>query len=182
MSSFGDSIRSRFSRARGRLPSVVDRFDLRISEDDAASVRTLLPAYSRNSSQSNRPPSPTPTYYTIDEQHGTPTGKDGPPPDKTKVDPQPVIDEFVTRVGKSINNPDSWRVKNNGEKSFFWALRCVPGTADILHQHVEQIQQALVGDHDWKVEKFCFIFRAQKFVDLWCRPIDIQVLIHNFSF
>lgn len=178
MSSFSDSIRSRFSRARSRLPVVVDRFDVRIStDDDAASVRTLLPAYSRNTDASNRPPSPTPTYYTIDEQQSQ---SSGPSSSKAKSNPQPTIDEFVTRVSSSLNNPKAWRLHNNGERSFFWALRCIPGTADVLHEHVEQIRDELVGGHDWKVEKFCFIFRAQKFVDLWCRPIDIQVPAWHF--
>ena len=134
------------------FPQVVERFDLRISidnyvDDDAASIRTVLPAYSPRSNRPQpmlpqqflyRPPSPTPTYYTVDEPETPPaeTITHHHPNDVnpiTQVDPLSVIDDIVNRLRESLKNPKSWRVLGNGEKSFFWALRCAPGTADILN-------------------------------------------------
>ena len=190
------------------LPPVVERFDIRISidnddDDDAASIRTVLPAYSPRSNRPQpllpqqllyRPPSPTPTYYSVEERepplaetitHRYPrvdypnnlvdhpnNQADHPIND---VDPQSVVDELVNRVRESLKNPKSWRQLGNGEKSFFWALRCVPGTADIINDNVNKIRNRIMGTHDWRVEKFCIIFRGQKLGDLWCRPIQTEV-------
>lgn len=176
------------------LPTVVERFDLRISidnddDDDAASICTVLPAYSPRSNRPQpifpqqflyRPPSPTPTYYSVDEReplpvettaHHHPNVVDS----RTEVDERPVIDELVTRLHESLKNPKSWRALGNGEKSFFWALRCAPGTADILNDNINEIRHRIMGAHDWRVEKFCVLFRGQRLGDLWCRPIHTEV-------
>jgi hypothetical protein len=177
------------------LPPVVERFDLRISidnyvdDDDAASIRTLLPAYSPRSNRPQpmlpqqflcRPPSPTPTYYSVDEP-------ETPPPEMTthhhpndvnhitEVDPLSIVDDIVNRLQESLKNPRSWRVLGNGEKSFFWALRCAPGTADILNSNISEIRSRIMGTQDWRMQKCCVIFRGQKLGDLWCRPIHTQV-------
>jgi hypothetical protein len=42
----------------------------------------------------------------------------------------------------------------------------------MLAEHVEDIKDWTVGNvGDWEVEKFCFIFRGQKLMDLWCKPV-----------
>jgi hypothetical protein len=190
MSSLRRGLLSRFSNrdsnSRSRdLPPPVDRFDLRINGDDSASIRTVLPAYSRNSSiDPNRPPSPAPTYYTVDERQSTirsssttPTST-SPTPNGKPAGPveQSAIDELVKRLRQSLNNPKSWRLNHDGRKSFFWALRCAPGTADLLHDNIDEIKARVFEKCHWQVEKFCFIFKGQKLVDLWCRPIDTQVV------
>ena len=35
-----------------------------------------------------------------------------------------------------------------------------------------------MGTHDWRVEKFCVIFRGQKLGDLWCRPVQYRGGVH----
>lgn len=173
----------------------VEPFDLRISidnyvNDDTASIRTVLPAYSPRSNRPQpilpqqflyRPPSPTPTYYSVDEH-------EIPPAETTithrhpnnvnpiaQVDPLSVIDEIVNRIHQSFKNPQSWRSLGNGEKSFFWALRCTPGTGNILNDNINEIRNRIMGAHDWKVEKFCVIFKGQRLGDLWCRPVHTEV-------
>jgi len=88
------------------------------------------------------------------------------------IDAQVTVDELVNRVRDSLYNPKSWRLQNDGRRSFFWALCCVPGTADILHDRIQEMREKVFGKRDWRVEKFCFIFKGQKLGDLWCRPID----------
>ena len=189
LSRFG--IRSTRSRD---LPTQFERFDLHISiDDDTASVHTILPAYSPRSNlplspplnlplnlSFNRPPSPAPTYYTVDERETTPTQIIKPHPNviapSTQINPQPIIDEIVNRLHESIKNPKSWRLHSNGKKSFFWALRCAPGTVDILNENVNEIRRRIMGTRDWKVEKFCLLYRGQKLGDLWCRPIRTDVM------
>src|SRR5579859_735709 len=159
MSSLRRGIFARFSgtpsNARNRnLPATVDRFDVRLQDDDGASIRTVLPAYSRNSNHSDRPPSPAPTYVTVDESAGADYANDGTShSDTTKVNPKPVIAKFILRLQEVLKSPKAWRVHNNGEKSFFWALRCAAGTADILNDHIAEIKSATV-DSNWTVEKF----------------------------
>ena len=182
------------------LPPAIERFNVRISidddDDDAASIRTVLPAYSPRSYRPQpmlpqpllyRPPSPTPTYYTVDEREPPLTetithrhpNVDHP---ITEVDPRSIIDDLVNRLHESLKNSKSWRVLGNGEKSFFWALRCVPGTADIINDNVNEIRNRIMGTHDWMVEKFCIIYRGQKLGDLWCRPIHTEVGFPYHSF
>jgi hypothetical protein len=182
------------------LPPVVERFNVRISidnddDDDAASIHTILPAYSPRSNRPlpqqflYRPPSPTPTYYSVDERETPPletiTHHHHPDNDYpiNQIDPQSVVDGLINRLRESLKNPKSWRVLRNGEKSFFWALRCAPGTADILNDNLGAIRSKIIEAHDWRVEKFCVIFRGQKLGDLWCRPIHTEVgfIYNSFS-
>lgn len=181
MSSLRRGILARFSgtpsNARNRtLPPTVDRFDVRLQEDDNASIRTVLPAYSRNSVQSGRPPSPAPTYVTVDESAGSANSNEGVSQSETgKVNPSRVIDQFIVRLQEVLKSPKTWRVHNNGERSFFWALRCAPGAADILNDNIEEIKSATV-DSNWRVEKFCVIFQGQTLGNLLCRPIHTEVV------
>lgn len=156
----------------------VERFDLRISvrDDDAASINTVLPPYSRYADPMNRPPSPAPTYCTVDEPrspgyqtivHETRRN--------SAIDYQATIDEIVTRLRESLKNTKAWRRHNSGERSFFWALRCAPGSAGVLQDYINEIKDRVLIAHDWRVEKFCFIFKGQKLGDLLCRPIHTEV-------
>jgi hypothetical protein len=91
-----------------------------------------------------------------------------------KINPVPVVDKFIARLQETVTNPNTWRVQNNGEKSFFWALRCAPGTADILNDNIAEIKNAAV-ESNWRIEKFCVIFQGQTLGDLLCRPIHTEV-------
>jgi hypothetical protein len=181
MSSLRRGILARFSgtpsNTRNRpLPATVERFDLGLQDDDTSSIRTVLPPYSRNSHHTERPPSPAPTYATIDDPASPETAAETRTSqhEKGNMNPTPVINEFVVRLQDALKNPKSWRVQNNGDRVFFWALRCSPGTADVLNDHMTSIRNAAVKD-SWKVEKFCVIFQGQKLGDLMCRPIQTQV-------
>lgn len=181
MSSLRRGILARFSSAPSNaqnrpLPAIVDRFDLRLQDDDTSSIRTVLPPYSRNSYHSDRPASPAPTYVTVEEPAHPETAADTRTSQREKGDmnPRPVIDEFIVRLQEALKNPNSWRVQNNGERSFFWALRCAPSTADVLNDNLTEIKSAAV-EGSWKIEKFCVIFQGQKLGDLMCRPIQTQV-------
>jgi hypothetical protein len=176
------------SSARSRdLPTTIDSMNrMSLADDDASSIRTVLPAYPYGAEPQNRPPSPAPTYNTIDQPRlAHPVHPADPPKVDTRVRTQAAVEELVIRIRESFQNPKSWRLHNDGRKSFFWALRCVPGTADILHDSIHEIRERVVGKGNWRVEKFCFIFRGQKLVDLWCRPIDpavnISVAVTNWK-
>ncbi len=181
MSSLRRGILARFSgtpsNARNRpLPATVERFDLGLQDDDSSSIRTILPPYSHQAHHSGRPASPAPTYVTFEEPAypAAETATDTRTSQHEKVDPTLVIDEFVVRLRAALKNPKNWRVQNNGERSFFWALRCAAGTADVLSDNTTQIKSAAIED-GWKIEKCCAIFQGQKLGDLMCRPIQTQV-------
>ena len=98
-------------------PRVVERFDLRINNDDTVSIRTILPAYSPRSGIPNRPPSPAPTYYTVDERETSPAPTIHPnvaDPDP-EINPQSVIDGLVSGIRESFKNSKSWHVLDNRE-------------------------------------------------------------------
>jgi hypothetical protein len=88
-----------------------------------------------------------------------------------------VVDDLLRRLGNVLQNRGAWRELGNGEKAFFWALRCEPGTADILYEHTTEIRDRILREsgQDFRIEKFCFMFRGQRLVDLWCRPIQTDV-------
>jgi hypothetical protein len=187
MSSLRRGILARFggnsSNPRNRtLPTTVGRFDMRLhdQDDDSASIRTVLPPYSRNSSQTERPPSPAPSYMTVEgcaapesmTSHSLPPGTD-------KPNPRAVTDNFILRLQETVRNPRTWRIQNNGDQSFFWALRCAPGTADILNDHLSEIKSAAV-ESSWRIEKFSVVFEGQTLGDLLCRPIHTEVS-HRFE-
>ena len=145
--------------------SRISRFQ---EDDDARSVHSILPAYSRHPDYLPvRPTSPAPTYYSVGEPL-TPLES----PSTPSFSPSEIaLDEIITRLHDSLKNPQAWRHRHNGS-SFFWALRCPPGTADVLSQHVPEIRARTVGlVKEWKVQKFCVIFRGQRLLDLWCKPI-----------
>jgi hypothetical protein len=178
MASLRRGLLSRFSStSRSRdLPLTIDRMDRMSIADDSSSIRTVLPAYPYNSETQHRPPSPAPTYQTIDQIQSSHSVQPVVPPLPQKgIDKQAIIEELVNRVRDSLYNPKAWRLHNDGRKSFFWALRCVPGTADVLQDSIQEIRENVVGGRDWQVDKFCFIFKGQKLGDLWCRPIDPAV-------
>jgi hypothetical protein len=157
------------------LPPTVNRFDLRITDNnDTASIRTVLPAYTRSTDSIQRPTSPTPTYYTIDESSSITPSDSHTVANSTS---HRTIDEFVNRLRESLKNPKSWRLHNNGQKSFFWALRCIPGTAELLNDNIQEIKDRAVTVNDWQIKIFCFIFKGQKLLDLWCRPILTEVFL-----
>jgi hypothetical protein len=90
---------------------------------------------------------------------------------------QQLIDELVIRLRENLKNPNSWRLNKVGKRSFFWALKCSEGTADILSENMDEIKDRVLVDRDWTVEKFCLIFKGQKLEDLWCRPVVTEVTI-----
>lgn len=175
------------------FPPLVEPFDLRLSIEnyvdvDTVSIHTVLPAYSPRSNQPQpmlpqqflyRPPSRTPTYCTVDE-HETPSAETTTHHHSNvspiiRIDPLSVIDEIVNRIDHSFKNPRAWRALGSGEESFFWALRCLPGTGNILNNNLNEIRNRIMGTRGWRVEKFCVIFRGQKLGDLWCRPLNTEV-------
>lgn len=169
--------RNFFGRLASAAPSRGRPFT-RVNEpydfDDAASIRTVLPSY--NEVVGNSPP---PTYYSLDDPVTRPVRTprmniviNRSSQSNERLREQETVDELVHRLRDIIKNPATWRTHENGEKSFFWALRCAPGTADILHENIQEIQDRILGSPDFRVEKFCFIFKGQRLVDLWCRPIQ----------
>jgi len=90
-----------------------------------------------------------------------------------------VIDEIVTRLRENLKNPRQWRPAHNGETSFFWALRCNAGTADVILEQLEHIKDKVVLSDDWRVEKFTLIFKGQRLRDLLCRPIQTTKYSHT---
>jgi hypothetical protein len=164
--------------------ALVEGYGLRI-EDDTASVNSALPAYSpRIKDRLTRAASPSPTYRTVDESEPSPSSATVTQPDigsqSAQINARAAVDGLVTRLNDTLNNPKSWRLLNSGEKSFFWALRCPPGAADIFNDNIREIQDRVFGGHDWRVEKFCFILKGQQLKDLWCRPIQSQVCLLHF--
>jgi hypothetical protein len=130
----------------------------------------------------NRPPSPAPSYCTVDVRDYQPLrrAQAAPPSPRSRkqqyIEPQPLVDQLVRRISESLKKPMAWRTLSNGEKCFFWALRCDAGAADIISQNLEQIRNRVLLSPDMRVEKFCMLFKGQKLVDLWCRPIQTKVV------
>jgi hypothetical protein len=161
------------TRAPRYVPLVVDRFDLGIGEDDG-----YLPPYNRITDPYNRPPSPTPTYHTFDERRRPRHNVSNIVAHKAaqiSMYHQQLIDELVIRLRENLKNPNSWRLNKVGKRSFFWALKCSEGTADILSENMDEIKDRVLVDRNWTVEKFCLIFKGQKLEDLWCRPVVTEV-------
>ena len=172
---------SRLGFRHNRDPSpAVERFDLRTSakEDYSPRISIVLPPYSRYEDPINRPPSPAPTYCTVDEPR-SPTFRPIFPETRNEmdIDAQIAIDKIVNRLRESLKNSKAWRRHRNGERSFFWALRCAPGTADLLQDHMAEIRDRVLITRDWRIEKFCFIFKGQKLGDLFCSPIQTEVYL-----
>jgi hypothetical protein len=88
-----------------------------------------------------------------------------------------LIDELIIRLRENLKNPKSWRANKEGKKSFFWALKCSDGTADIVCENMDEIRDRVLVNQVWRVEKFCLIFKGQKLEDLWCRPVMTEVFI-----
>lgn len=142
-------------------------------EEEAANA---LPSYSQ---VTERPRTPPPSYYSLSDPVTRPVHT---PPmfssamlRRSVSNEQQIVDELVHRLRDIIKNPASWRSQENGQKTFFWALRCVPGTADVLFENAQEIKDRIVGSPNYQVEKFCFVFKGQKLVDLWCKPIQQEV-------
>ena len=175
------AIRRHNTRSRRGLSAVVDHFNsLHYTDnegDDTASVHTILPPYSpRSNLHYIRPSSPTPTYHSVDESDNPSAMDDTPSQFATRLRPsQIVIDECVARVSESLKNPRAWRRLGGGESRFFWALRCAPGTADILKEHIEEIRNKIFGACDCNVAQFSVILKGHKLVELWCRPVHSRV-------
>lgn len=128
----------------------------------------------------NRPPSPAPSYCTVDVRDSQPLRRaQAAPPSprsrKQQIESQTVVDQLVRRIDESLKKPNAWRTLSNGEKCFFWALRCDARAADIINENIDQIRNRVRLSPDWRVEKFCMLFKGQKLVDLWCRPIQTKV-------
>ena len=165
----------------------------RIIDDDAASIRSVLPSYSMARYDRQipvRPISPPPTYYTVDEpttptslvftndEPRTPTSPSFPPAPRSPrlapngdIDKRAAVEELISRLHETITNPKAWRLHPAGGHSFFWALRCAAGTADILCEKMDEIREKTIDGHGWTVHKFCFAFRGQQLGDLACRPV-----------
>src|SRR5436190_23570936 len=97
---------------------LAERFDLRIRmDDDNGSIRTILPPYSPRSSIPNRPPSPTPTYYTVDEREASPPITINPEvaDPNPEINPQSVINGLLSGIRENFKNSESWHVLDNGE-------------------------------------------------------------------
>jgi hypothetical protein len=139
---------------------------------------TGLPSYSQVTGEQERPTTPPPSYYSLDEPVTRPVRTTPMFPStqrRSQEAEQRIVDELVHRLRDIIKNPNTWRVHANGHLTFFWALRCYPGTADILYEHAQEIRDRIVGSPNLVVEKFCFVFKGQRLVDLWCRPIQEEV-------
>jgi hypothetical protein len=169
------------------LPEPMDQFNVRMEyDDDADSIRSVLPPYSPRADEPfYRPPSPAPSYSTLDIRETSPARNVAPrrsgPPHNALPKPQAAIDDLVNRLTESLRNPQAWRVKHDGKLSFFWALRCEAGMARVLNNYIEEIKTRALGTNDWKVERFCFIFKGQQLAMLWCRPIHTEVFIYCYS-
>lgn len=73
-----------------------------------------------------------------------------------------------------LGNPKAWRRQPSGFKTFFWALRCAAGTADILSENINEIREKTIEGYGWNVHKFCFAFRGQQLGELACRPVRVE--------
>ena len=159
----------------------VERIRPRVSTDENYDAFPSLPPYSPPADPNfNRPPSPAPSYCTVDNRTPPPRRTFVAPPSartrkQAQLDPQIIVDKLIRRIRESMRNPKSWRTLSNGQQCFFWALRCEPGAADIFAENLDQIRNRVVLDDDWRGEKFCMMFKGQKLVDLWCRPIEAKV-------
>jgi hypothetical protein len=163
--------------------SPTESFTLRVSlDDDAGNLDSELPPYTPRSCRPaqfplNRPPSPAPSYHSAVGE----TPPTSPLPMMTRFTDRQVantptaaevVDEIITRLRENLKNPDQWRRVRTGELSFFWALRCNAGTADVILDQLEDIKNKVLDLGNWRVEKFCLIFKGQKLGDLLCRPIQ----------
>lgn len=160
------------------LQSGADRFDFRIADSDVSSICTYLPPYDRATETYHRPSSPTPSYHTIDERRRPRNNFASIVHHKTaqiNKHNQQLIDELIIRLRENLKNPNSWRAHKDGKRSFFWALKCSEGTADILCENLDEIRDRVLVNQDWRVEKFCLVFKGQKLEDLWCRPVITEV-------
>jgi hypothetical protein len=129
----------------------------------------------------NQPPSPPPSYSTVDVSDYQPLRRTqaAPPSPRSRkqriFESQIIVDQLARRISESLKKPNAWRTLSNGEKCFFWALRCDAGAADIISENLDLIRNRVLLSPDWRVEKFCMLFKGQKLVDLWCRPIQTKV-------
>ena len=154
----------------------------RFIDDDAASIRTVLPSYSESRHHRIamiRPISPPPTYFDEPRTPTTPTSASFPPAPRSptlcpngEIDKQAAIDELISRLCETLDNPKAWRRQPSGFKTFFWALKCAAGTADILSENIDKIREKTIAGYD--VQKFCFAFRGQPLGELACRPVRVE--------
>ena len=177
-------LRSHNTRSRRCISAHVDHFsNLHCTEhdnDDAASVHSILPPYSpRSNLHYLRPSSPTPTYHSVDVSDSSSPTDDTPSQQPRLRSEQAIIDECVTRISESIVNPRAWRRLGGGTYSYFWALRCAPGTADILSENIDEIRNRILGSSECTVAQFRVILKGQKLVELWCRPAHSKVFFHR---
>jgi len=182
------SLRSHNTRSRRGLSAIADHFsNLHYPEDDsnddAASVHSILPPYSpRSNLHYIRPSSPTPTYYSVDDSD-SPCPTDDTPSQQPRLRSDRVImDEYVTRISESLRNPRAWRRLGGGATSYFWAIRCAPGTGDILAENIEEIRNRIFGSCDYNVAQFSVILKGHKLVELWCRPFHSRVLFPSWNY
>jgi hypothetical protein len=88
-----------------------------VLENDASSIHTMLPSCARHDQQINRPPSPTPTYHTVDPQANRPPS---PTPTYHTVDlqvnrPPSLTPTYHTVDGQQPNLPPSPSQRDNGQ-------------------------------------------------------------------
>ena len=162
-------------------PIYVEHIRPRRSIDESYDGLPTLPPYSPPSDpdllQTEAPP---PAYCAVDDTPQVPSVvvPSARTRRQSRVDPQPLLDQTVRRIRESMKNQKAWRTHNNGQRSFFWALRCGDTDADILQENLDYIRSRVLLGGAWRVEKFCMLFKGQRLVDLWCRPVQSRV----FSF
>jgi tetratricopeptide (TPR) repeat protein len=116
------------------------------ADDDTASIRTLLPVYSVRRQQAVRPPSPTPTYYSVP-----------PSPTPTYCTVVPVSDQ-ENRTPPAPLNPDTKTLKEiekyertvtmNPHDAFAWAALGHMYSPIDYHKAIEAYQTAIkVGNN-----------------------------------
>jgi hypothetical protein len=158
------------------LPPLIIRSRIDIERDNEDLDEGFLPPYTPREDPIVRSPSPSPTYYTIDPRDSDdefPNNAMTPPcAGLSRREQQVLIDQLVRRIRTSLKNQKSWRLLSAGDKSFFWAIKCEPGTADFLSYHICNIKERVFGGRDWHVEKFVVLFQGQRLRDLYCRPVQ----------
>lgn len=180
MPSPGRKLLSRLSRhstqsrtRRNAEPKLIDQFKVCIIDEER--IRSILPCYTLNTpiQQTARGS----TYYSIVDEPRPPVMVNTVVPVIINRTPQYniAVEEIINRLRESLMNPKSWRLHNKGSKSFFWAHRCVPEVADMLGDNVNEIKDRILRAQEWRVEKFCVLFKRKKLEDLWCHPIHIEV-------
>lgn len=159
----------------------VERIRPRCNSIDVYSENSPPPPYTPSTNPFfNQAFPPPPSYSTVDHRTSQPMRPYAAPPsartrEQPQINSQTTIDQIVRRIRESMRNPNSWRAVGDGQQCFFWALRCEPGAADILDENMDQIKNRVLLGADWRVEKFCIMFKGQKLVDLWCRPVQTTV-------